>query len=681
WIASSSANVPQIEIIAPGYLWPSFIVSPIVVYLDYTLNISGTVTWDNATPYANSPVDFFWGDPFGVWDTIQLDVLTDGSGNFYYEFTVPASTPIGDRQVWAYIDPAGFATAGMSPTPTITVAIIGVDITTGVDTTMLYLNEDITFSGTLTFTNNMSGMIGYEIQIWWAGEFLTSITISDPAGAFSYVYTIPWDTDPRVVTPNYALFEPPNVSFGTSDITLNFPDVTVMELVDVFLDPEPVDNTVSRGDTLIVTGYVDNNGGFDADSVEVEALSDGNPTSFTAITRADGTFTISIDVPLSALPGSYNISVWVVSPYHNMRNGPINWWIDVFIASEVGVTINQVSVLPSESFLVTVQLRDDEGTSLAGESISLSLGSTYIRDILIPVSGETTVLVNVPSDWTDDGYFTVTVYYAGRPFIDPDTFETVDTIHVFTEVIFQRITAARIDPGQPVTIQMSLVDGSDNPILNRNVRLRVNSTDTFNLSTGDDGQITQGMGSYPDGTSLTFALTLLSTEVTPIQSGIFTINIETTGGNPLQGTELLVAGILLVGAVIAVLAYLYIVRGMFRSSAGISRGFDIPTKLRNIKKLADAGKYGASITLAYRTFEQMCGSKMSSERSHNETAREYLERVLQAIPLDLATTEQFVQTYEEARFSHHEMTRERYEEAVRIFTDLYPRIDSSAPVE
>jgi transglutaminase-like putative cysteine protease len=681
WIASSSANVPQIEIIAPGYLWPSFVVSPIVVYLDYTLNISGTVTWDNATPYANSPVDFFWGDPFGVWDTIQLDVLTDGSGNFYYEFTVPASTPIGDRQVWAYIDPAGFATAGMSPTPTITVAIIGVDITTGVDTTMLYLNEDITFSGTLTFTNNMSGMIGYEIQIWWAGEFLTSITISDPAGAFSYVYTIPWDTDPRVVTPNYALFEPPNVSFGTSDITLNFPDVTVMELVDVFLDPEPVDNTVSRGDTLIVTGYVDNNGGFDADSVEVEALSDGNPTSFTAITRADGTFTISIDVPLSALPGSYNISVWVVSPYHNMRNGPINWWIDVFIASEVGVTINQVSVLPSESFLVTVQLRDDEGTSLAGESISLSLGSTYIRDILIPVSGETTVLVNVPSDWTDDGYFTVTVYYAGRPFIDPDTFETVDTIHVFTEVIFQRITAARIDPGQPVTIQMSLVDGSDNPILNRNVRLRVNSTDTFNLSTGDDGQITQGMGSYPDGTSLTFALTLLSTEVTPIQSGIFTINIETTGGNPLQGTELLVAGILLVGAVIAVLAYLYIVRGMFRSSAGISRGFDIPTKLRNIKKLADAGKYGASITLAYRTFEQMCGSKMSSERSHNETAREYLERVLQAIPLDLATTEQFVQTYEEARFSHHEMTRERYEEAVRIFTDLYPRIDSSAPVE
>ncbi|MFW9960689.1 MAG: DUF4129 domain-containing protein, partial [Candidatus Thorarchaeota archaeon] len=183
-----------------------------------------------------------------------------------------------------------------------------------------------------------------------------------------------------------------------------------------------------------------------------------------------------------------------------------------------------------------------------------------------------------------------------------------------------------------------------------------------------------------DGTILYIILTLTSVDAPDIVSVQFTIRIQTQGGNILQGTDLIIAGILLIGAVIAVLAYLYIVKGMFRSTV-ISRGVDIPTKLRNIKKLADAGKYGASITLAYRTFEQMCGTKMGSERSHAETAREYLDRVLQAIPLDAATVEQFVQTYEEARFSHHEMTRERYETALRVFTDLYPRIDSSAPME
>ena len=683
WIANSSASVPQIQIVAPGYDWPSFNIDPSPVYLNYTLTIWGTVTWDNGTPYANSPVDFFWGDPFGSWDTIQLNELTDGAGNFYYEYTVPADTPLGDRQVWAYIDPAGYATSGISTDDWIvwvTVAIITVDLTTAVDTPLIYLNQGFEFSGTLQFSNG-TAMFGYEVEIWWDSELITTLTISDPIlGAFTYVHIVPWSFEPKMAS-GYALFRPPTVSFGTLDILEFFPDVTVMELVDVFLDPEPVDNTVSRGDSLIVTGNVDNNGGFPADSVVVEALSDGNPTGFTAITRADGTFTISIDVPFSQSPGSYNISVWVVSPYHDMRNGPINWWIDVFIASEVDVSINQMSLQPGESFSITVQLQDDENNPLSGETVSLTLGSTFLTDVIIPATGRITIIMDVPLSWTEDGYFAINADYAGRPFVDPSTFESIESIHVFTEVIFQRITSDRIDPGQQFSIQMTLVDGSDNPIVNRNVRLTVNTTDNFPLSTGPDGSISHQMSSYPEGTSIIFTLTLLSTEVTLIQSDVFTINIQTTGGNPLQGTDLLIAGVLLVGAVIAVLAYLYIVRGMFRSTAGISRGFDIPTKLRNIKKLADAGKYGASITLAYRTFEQMCGSKMSSERSHNETAREYLDRVLQAIPLDLATVEQFVQTYEEARFSHHEMTRERYEEAVRIFTDLYHRIDSSAPVE
>ncbi|MHA2378291.1 MAG: hypothetical protein ACXADS_03370 [Candidatus Thorarchaeota archaeon] len=54
----------------------------------------------------------------------------------------------------------------------------------------------------------------------------------------------------------------------------------------------------------------------------------------------------------------------------------------------------------------------------------------------------------------------------------------------------------------------------------------------------------------------------------------------------------------------------------FRSSRPTKTGIDVPGKLRNIKKLADAGKYDAAITLAYRTFEQMCGMKTGSERPH-----------------------------------------------------------------
>jgi hypothetical protein len=289
--------------------------------------------------------------------------------------------------------------------------------------------------------------------------------------------------------------------------------------------------------------------------------------------------------------------------------------------------------------------------------------------------------LTIPASWTgSSGFYTVRAEYYGGSFTFAHTSEAVNSIHLFTDVFFNLRSASRIDPGQTFVIQVELLDYEGNAIESRDVILNLNGSQMIPLRTGSDGTISYSSQAYLDGTTLYITVTLTSLEAPDIESGQFELTIKIQGGNILQGTDLIIAGILLIGAVIAVLAYLYIVKGMFRSPV-ISRGVDIPTKLRNIKKLADAGKYGASITLAYRTFEQMCGTKMGSERTHSETAREYLDRVLHSIPLDATTVEQFVQTYEEARFSHHEMTRERYEAALRVFTDLYPRIDSSAPME
>ena len=143
----------------------------------------------------------------------------------------------------------------------------------------------------------------------------------------------------------------------------------------------------------------------------------------------------------------------------------------------------------------------------------------------------------------------------------------------------------------------------------------------------------------------------------------------------MQQLDMILPFAALTGAVIVVLLYLYFVKGMFRGTLRIE-GPDVPSKLRNIKKLADSGKYGAAITLAYRTFEQMCGTRMGSERMKSETAREFLERVQQAISLDSAQLEEFIDAYEEARFSHHEMKQEDYQKVIRTFTDIYPRIDT-----
>jgi hypothetical protein len=134
------------------------------------------------------------------------------------------------------------------------------------------------------------------------------------------------------------------------------------------------------------------------------------------------------------------------------------------------------------------------------------------------------------------------------------------------------------------------------------------------------------------------------------------------------------------GAVIVVLLYLYYVRGMFRGQTRTT-GMDVSSKLRNIKKLANAGKYGTAITLAYRTFEEMVGKKIGSERANSETSREYLDRMVESISVDQDIVSEFLEIYEEARFSGHKMSKAQYENAIRIFTDLYPRVDIAKPRE
>jgi len=680
WITDASFALPQIEVIAPGYLWPEFTVTPTTIYLDQVLNVTGRVTWDNGTPYANSPVDLYWGDYFGGNGPFVIDFLTDGSGRFSYLYPIPDDLGlVGPREVWAYIDPAGYATFGESPRVPILIDIYAVSITTAVDLTTVYLGGTLTFSGTLQFVNG-TPLVGYNLEIWWGGDLLTTITISDPvAGAYSYVHPISYSNRIGVLSGS-AVFSPPSIAWGASDTSNSFEDVTVLERVDVFMDPEPVDNTISRGDTLVITGYVLNDGGFAADGVTVEALVDGAGTLSTDDTAADGRYSISLQVPTTQPSGSYIISVRVTSIFHELRNGPTDWTILVYIGSRVYVQTNQFSLMPGETFNVTLRLEDDDGAYLHGEWVAVYLGSTHITDVQLINAQGMEFILTVPLSWDEgDGYYEVLAEYNGALYINPDSSESVESIHIFNYPIFSA-TPSRVNPGQAFNIEVTIQDSEGNPVRFRPVRLNYNGTDVYPYITDTDGRFRHPVSAQADGTVINFRVTLLSTQVGNIQSNTFTINIQTTGGNPLQGTDLLLASILLVGAVVAVLAYLYIVRGMFRSPV-ISRGIDIPTKLRNIKKLADSGKYGASITLAYRTFEQMCGTKMGSERGHSETAREFLDRVLQAIPLDGATVEQFVQTYEEARFSHHEMTRERYEEAVRIFTDLYPRIDSAAPVE
>ena len=675
WILGDQENVDIISITAPGYLFPSFTVSPenpIPVIILESLTITGIVIWDNGSPYVDSTVELWWGDPLGTnfW---MKDVTTDSDGNFTTTFQVPEGTAIGLRQVWAFIPAAGVAISGTSPPRTIFIQTHTLSITASVDVTLAHLGDTITISGTAHFTNG-TPLTGYAIEIWWHST-LWSTEIVDGTGNFSYGIPIPYDEGVGV-HPGNVFFNAPSAAFN--DTSVDYQDVETREYIYIYMDPQPGDNSFSRGDIVPITGYVTNDAGVPL-PVEIRAVVGSISTTSTDFTDGGtGVFSIAWRIPADYPAGSIGIIVESISAYRDVVSVSGSWIIFISIDSALEVQVTTASYMPGETFTVHLTLHDADLNALHGWSITLSLGTTVIDTVTLPNGSGSDIAVTIPVSWSSDGYFAITAEFAGASNLNGDTEVSTDAIHIFTDVIFTSSTPGRVNPDQAFTIEVLLTDSEQNPIVERPVRLNINGTQVP-LTTDSEGIITYDQPGYGEGI-LRFSVTLTSPDVSPIASGAFEISIQTQGGIILQGTDLIIAGILLVGAVIAVLAYLYIVKGMFRSVV-ISRGIDIPTKLRNIKKLADAGKYGASITLAYRTFEQMCGSKMGSERTHSETAREYLDRVLQSIPLDGSTVEQFVQTYEEARFSHHEMTRDRYEAALRIFTDLYPRIDTSAPME
>ena len=78
------------------------------------------------------------------------------------------------------------------------------------------------------------------------------------------------------------------------------------------------------GSLLLWKGTNDN---FDALSCEVIYGFDD--------TAGDGSYSITLVVPDFQPRGTYNISVHVVSSDHEFRFGPLEWFIDVYIGSDV----------------------------------------------------------------------------------------------------------------------------------------------------------------------------------------------------------------------------------------------------------------------------------------------------------------------------------------------------------
>jgi len=645
-------------------------------YILQTIPINGTLTYVvGPNPIGSATIQILVdGSPVG-------STVTASDGTFTYYWLIPETTSPGFHDISAqYLSPQNWVADYTTAPIAVDILRYPVDLTASPDTYLVYRSGSVTISGNLRFANG-TAMVGYQVQIHWDNGtdwVVQTITITDGvAGSFNYVHNIGWDH--RVgMSQYYVTFLRPNLAFQTASTPPE--DIQVRGQVQLLLDPQTV-FSVRRGDGFTISGY-GTFGGMPVPVVPIQILANDSSIDSTT-TQSDGTFSMTIQVPPTAVKGTYNISLQVDSgSYFDSVGLSDFWWVQVPIDSVVTVTLSQsYEVMPGETIFVDIQIEDIDMNPVFGADVSIFLGTRHLADRNIPGSSAGFPLT-IPSGWAVGGVHPVTVTYAGDAgqFLLNATGESIQEVHFFTAVDFDfGGTPDTVINGTDFTISVILTDEVGAPIRYRDVNLIINRTTIYAQTTDSNGAFTQRYRVDPVGV-LYISATLVSTDVPFVDSDEVEILIVPPGPGLPGLLDLLVPFAAIGAAVAVVFLYLYFVRG-FGRGLDISPASDLARKMRRIKKLADEGKYSAAISLTYRTFEDTCGTNTGVTRLYSETARDYVERVLKEISLDDAAVNQLLQAYEEARFSDHELTRDLYEDTMRVFTDLYPRIEAVAITE
>ncbi len=568
WIADYETTPITVSVDAVSIVW-TFAVDPNVVYRSEWLHIYGTLDLDNGSVYTGAIVTIMWENTVTATGPMTLTtVVTDGSGNFDYWYLLSETEELGLTQIWAECNSGvPIIAASSSPIELVDVMQIPVSLTATSSHSVIYLGDTITISGTLQFANG-TVMVGYSIEIIWAGDVLDTILITDTvAGAYSYDYLLPWDESPRDIT-HYVRFVQPSEAYTATQTTEEA--LEIRDIITLSIDPQLVTSIV-RGDTLFVSGTVTNGGGADA-GVPIDLLVDGSPEGILLVSDTNGIISTTFEISASISRGLHNFSIRVSSSNYDVTSSSGYWIIQVNITSRLSVSFESTpSLMPGESFTIRFTLIDQADDRHEGETVDVYLNETYLMSITIDAASPHihSIVIN-PLLWgARSGFYVAIVVYPGDQYVVGSSAETRESIHVFHDVVFTGFNPPYSVINNPLTLSGVLVDPNGAPIEGRNITLTRNDTLSFDLTTDVNGQFThQSTEIITTEGTYTFFVSFTRADST-VASDSYSFEI-TSGLPPGFDTALLITWAVIV-AIEAVVAMLIVARYRYKG-----RGFVIP---------------------------------------------------------------------------------------------------------
>jgi 5-hydroxyisourate hydrolase-like protein (transthyretin family) len=493
WVADYETAPITVTITAVNIVW-TFDADPNVVYRSEWLHIYGTLDLDNGSVYADANVTIRWENTLtGSGQITIATVTTDGSGQFSYWYHLSDTEELGFYQLWAECASGiPVIAASSSPIEFVDVMQIPVNLTASGSHSIIYLDDTFTISGTLQFTNG-TPMVGHSVEIYWNGEVIDTITITDAvAGAYSYDYYLSWDEIPDD-TPYYVSFVQPSEAYLPTETTEEI--VEVRDIITITMNTQIV-NSLLRGDTLLVTGTVTNGGGDDAD-VPVELLIDSGLTGVYGTSDANGRIRINYEIPDDFGPGVFNFSIRANSPNHDVTGPSGYWMIQVNITSEVTVFfVDNPDIMLGESFTISFTVSDEDENLHTGETVNIYLNDTFVISLTLDVNSLHEHTINLPSNWAGgNGLYVAVVEYPGMQYVTGSSGQSDERIHVFQDAVFGNLQPGNVPVGSSIILSGTLTDGSGIPIRNRAIILFLNDSSRVDLMTENDGTFSYALPS------------------------------------------------------------------------------------------------------------------------------------------------------------------------------------------
>lgn len=529
WIADYNSTAPITLNVSRYAIEWAFTAVPNPVYLTEYLNVSGTATLDNGTPYAGATIEIYWDHVVdGQDEELLFTLITNGDGEFGRVFQIDLSVPTGITYFFANCSPSeAYIASGSSSMVAVSIEQIPVDITGTVSNSTVYLNESRIFSGNLTFANG-TAMTGYDVELYIGSVLVSSTTVEDVVtGYFEIEYTFSWNWTAGNTT--YQLrFDRPTEAYeqaATGEQT-----ISVWDQVQIDLGEQSV-FSIARGESITVPGVITSGGGPIA-NLSVFLRANGTDTGASATTDASGVFEITLSSNQDTEIGVYLLLAEIDDSNYEIIDPIEMWSITVQMPSELGVELaTDRSLLPGENFTARISLHDADGGLIPDTTVMVYLNSTFLSNYSINTVDLVTLQVSIPPSWTQSGYFILRAEYPGGELFTPSSAEETSSLHIFIDFSFTSNTPSRVAPGQDFTISGRCVDSEGRAIINRDITINLNGSTSEAITTGQEGRISYAVTAPGSEGDLSYQITLLS-DVENISIGPYVVEVRRTTGVP-----------------------------------------------------------------------------------------------------------------------------------------------------